>query len=66
MLEGPLTWGEDWTEVLIWLERTLAHPASHRLRHLAAFEVSRQLPHLPETVPASARRLLDEFGLSAR
>ena len=65
MNEGPLVWGEDWAEVLIWLERTLAHAESRRLRHLTAFELSRQLPHLPAPIPPAARKVLDEFGLSA-
>ena len=65
MLEGPISWGEDWPEVTTWLARTLALAPTRRLRHLTAVELARQVPHLPAPIPRVARELLDEFGLAA-
>lgn len=65
MTEGPLVWGQDWAEVLVWLERALAFADARRLRQLTAFELSRQLPDLPTPVPPIARHLLDEFANDA-
>ncbi|WKW13528.1 hypothetical protein Strain138_002858 [Pseudogemmatithrix spongiicola] len=65
IVEGPLAWGEDWREVLGWLDRMLAHAQTRRLRHLVAVELARQVPHLPSPPPRVARDLLDEFGLAA-
>jgi hypothetical protein len=64
-LEGAITWGEDWDEVSAWINRLLAQAGSRPMRHLIAFELARQLPHLPSPVPPAARSLLDEFGLNA-
>jgi hypothetical protein len=66
MTEGALFWGEDWPDVLAWMERMLAASTSPRLRHLTAFELARQLPHLPSPPPPAVQRLLGEFGLGAR
>lgn len=46
--------------VLEWLERNLANAISPRLRHLVAFDLPRQLWHLPTPIPAVARQLLEE------
>lgn len=63
LIEGPITWGTDWQEVVAWLDRTLAHARTRRMRQLTAVELARQVPHLPVPMPLGARELLDEFGL---
>ena len=61
-MEGPLAWGEDWPEVLAWLERSLGATSSRRSQVLVAHELHRQLTHLPRPYPARATGFLVEFG----
>jgi hypothetical protein len=69
MSEGPLVWGEDWSEVEMWLARNLRsadeRPNSRAWRQLAAHYLRQQLPHLPTEIPQSVATFLREFDDAA-
>lgn len=61
MLEGPITWGDSWEELEVWLARTLRDVRSHEYRRLVAHEVRRQSPNLPAPTPPTVADFLAEF-----
>jgi hypothetical protein len=65
MSEGPLAWGENWSEVEVWLARNLRaadeRPNSRAWRQLVAHDLRQQLPHLPTEIPQSVSIFLKEL-----
>ena len=69
MMEGPIKWGESWSEVEEWLTRTTQsvseRPDPASWRRLIAADLQRQLTHLPPEIPQTVREFLGEFGEAA-
>jgi hypothetical protein len=69
MSEGPVVWGQDWSEVEVWLARNLRsvdeRPSSRAWRQLVAHDLRQQLAHLPTEIPQSVATFLREFDDAA-
>jgi hypothetical protein len=69
MMEGPITWGESWSEVEEWLTRTMQsvsdQPNIASWRRLIAADLQRQIVHLAPEIPSAVREFLREFGEAA-
>lgn len=62
LLEGPLNWGRDWSEVAAWLVRARSSSSSRKEHKLLALEIRRILPLLGADIPESVREFLNQHG----